>query len=62
MEDVDTQEFKEYDDEAMFLSDVIQDEHDLLFLDSYLTEAFRGRPTHPGAGSGSGFFDEGKTI
>jgi len=41
MEDVDTQELDEYDEEAMFLSDVIGEEHDLLFLDSYLREALR---------------------
>lgn len=41
MENVDTQE-DDYDDESLFLSDVIADEHELLFLDSYLREAFRG--------------------
>lgn len=43
MEDVDTQELNEHDEEAMFLSDVIADEHDLLFLDSYLRDTFRGK-------------------
>lgn len=39
MENVDTLPDNEYDDEGMFLSDVIQDEHELLLLDSYLREA-----------------------
>lgn len=40
MEDIDTHETNElYDEEEeMFLRDVIQDEHELLFLDSYLRE------------------------
>ena len=63
MEDVDTLEQNEYDDETMFLSDVIQEEHELLFLDSYLREAFRGRPAHGmGNAAGGGFFDEESTL
>lgn len=40
MEDFDTHETNElYDEEEeMFLKEVIQDEHDLLMLDSYLRE------------------------
>ncbi len=49
MEDVDTHESSDYDDETMFLSEVIQQEHELLLLDSYLRESFRGRSPH-GAG------------
>ena len=61
MEYVDTQEQSEFDDENMFLSDVIQEEHELLFLDSYLRESFNG----PGASTGStgvGIFDEESTL
>lgn len=43
MEDVDTQELNDHDEETMFLSDVIGEEYDLLFLDSYLRDTFRGR-------------------
>ncbi|MDR2894418.1 MAG: hypothetical protein LBU97_03030 [Alistipes sp.] len=42
MENVDTQELDDYDDESVFLSDVIGEEHELLFLDSYLRESLRG--------------------
>ena len=63
MEDVDTLEQNDYDDEAMFLSDVIQEEHELLFLDSYLREAFRGRSPHgTGHSTGEGVFSEESTI
>ncbi len=61
MEYVDTQEQSEFDDENMFLSDVIQEEHELLFLDSYLRESFNS----PGASAGStgvGIFDEESTL
>lgn len=53
MEDADTLELNEYDEETLFLSDVIGDEHELLFLDSYLREAFRGKSAH-GEGTGKG--------
>ncbi len=65
MEDVDTHEFSQYDDETVFLSDVIQEEHELLFLDSYLREAFRGRSLHgPGRGAAvaAEVFGAGGTI
>ncbi len=63
MEDVDTLEQNEYDDETMFLSDVIQEEHELLFLDSYLREAFRERSPHgPGHSTGGGFVNEESTL
>ncbi len=39
MEDIDTQDFNEHDEEHLFLRAVIQDDHELLFLDSYLREA-----------------------
>ncbi len=41
MEEIDTSHEKndQYDDEDMFLNEVIQDDHELLFLDSYLKEA-----------------------
>ncbi len=65
MEDVDTLEPGEYDDETMFLSDVIQEEHELLFLDSYLRESFRGR-SPLGASHGAAVtvevFGEGATL
>ncbi len=62
MEYVDTQEENEFDDENMFLSDVIQEEHELLFLDSYLRESFDGLRAYSAASAGGGFFDEEKTI
>lgn len=41
MEEFDTHETNEqYDEEEMFLHEVIRDEHELLYLDSYLKEAF----------------------
>jgi hypothetical protein len=40
MEDVDTQEMSDRDEEDMFLSDVCGNDHELLFLDSYLHESF----------------------
>jgi hypothetical protein len=39
MEDIDTLEGTEYDEENLFLHEVIQDDHELLFLDCYLREA-----------------------
>lgn len=45
MEDVDIQELTEYDEDELFLNEVIQDEHDLLFLDSYLKEALAEEKT-----------------
>lgn len=66
MENTDTQDQTEYDDETVFLSDVIQEEHELLFLDSYLREAFRGRVVSgagdPKGGSGSATFGEESTL
>lgn len=43
MEDVDTKEMNEIDEEDMFLNYVAGDEHELLYLDSYLRETF-GKP------------------
>jgi hypothetical protein len=43
MEDIDTHEANELrgdEDEDMFLQEVIQGEHELLYLDSYLKEVF----------------------
>lgn len=41
MEELDTLETNEqYDEEEIFLREVIRDEYELLFLDSYLKEAF----------------------
>jgi hypothetical protein len=54
MEDVDTQDLNEYDEEAMFLCDVCGDSHELLFLDSYLRDTFRGRRWHDGGGAVAG--------
>ncbi len=64
MEDDDTLELNEYDEETMFLSDVIQEEHELLFLDSYLRESFRAHGVHAGVGrgGGDGIFGEESTI
>ena len=46
MEEIDTNHgTNEYDDEEMFLREVIQDDHELLFLDSYLKEALGGGNT-----------------
>jgi hypothetical protein len=44
MEDIDTSELtSQYDNEdEMFLNEVAMDEHDLLYLDSYLKETFSG--------------------
>ena len=69
MEDVDTLELNEIDDETMFLSDVIQQEHELLFLDSYLRESFRTYGMHGGrsgagvgVGTGGDAFGEGSLL
>lgn len=43
MEDLDNSSAKEnrnFDEEEMFLNEVIRGEHDLLFLDTYLKESF----------------------
>lgn len=42
MEEIDTshETNDQHDDEDMFLREVIQDDHELLFLDSYLKEVF----------------------
>jgi hypothetical protein len=40
MEDVDTKEMNEHDEEDMFICDICGDDHELLFLDSYLRESF----------------------
>jgi hypothetical protein len=42
MDNIDTQELTEHDEEHMFLRDVIGDEHELLYLDSYLRDVFGG--------------------
>ena len=50
MDDVDTKDPIEHEEEDMFLCDVCDGDHELLFLDSYLRESFRafGRPGHHG--------------
>ncbi len=50
MEDVDTQEFYDHDEDTVFLCDICGDDHELLFLDSYLRDTFRGRVWHGGHG------------
>jgi hypothetical protein len=47
MEDIDTHETSErYDDEdEMFMQEVVQGEHELLFLDSYLKDVFTNSST-----------------
>ncbi len=40
MEELDKQEINEFDEEHIFLRDVVGDEHELLFLDSYLRDVF----------------------
>lgn len=45
MEDVDIQQNDDYDEEDLFLRDVISGEHDLLFLDSYMRESLRASGT-----------------
>lgn len=40
MEEVYTQEMTNHDEEHLFLREVIGDEHELLFLDSYLRDVF----------------------
>jgi hypothetical protein len=62
MEDYDTQDLNGLDDEDMLLANVIQDEHELLFLDIYLRESFRGRGMNPVVSAGGGIFDEEDTI
>jgi hypothetical protein len=58
MEDIDTQEVTNHEDEDTFLCDMCDSDHELLFLDSYLRETFRGRSFH---GSGH-LHDEGITL
>jgi hypothetical protein len=58
MEDHDTQNLSEFDDEDMFLSDVVKDEHELLFLDSYLRESFKRGRRHSTVSAADEFFDE----
>jgi hypothetical protein len=67
MEDVDTQELNGHDEENMFLCDVCGEDHELLFLDSYLREAFKGRLFHGMGGArstagGSDAFSEQSTL
>ncbi len=47
MEDIDTnhETNDRYDEDDMFLHEVIQDDHELLFLDSYLKEALGSMST-----------------
>jgi hypothetical protein len=40
MDNIDTHEITEHDDEHMFMRDVIGEEHELLYLDSYLRDLF----------------------
>jgi hypothetical protein len=65
MEDLDKNDNYEHDDETMFLSDVVREDHELLFLDSYLRDVFRGRRVHGvrEANEGGGeTFDEANTL
>ncbi len=41
MDDIDTLDPIEHEEEDMFLCDVCDGDHELLFLDSYLRESFR---------------------
>lgn len=50
MEDIDTQILKEQDEDTMFLCDVCGDDHELLFLDSYIRDVFRGQVWNRGHG------------
>ncbi len=43
MDELDTPDLNDHDEENMFLCDVCGDDHELLFLDGYLRETFRGR-------------------
>jgi hypothetical protein len=43
MDKIDSLETTDHDEEQMFLRDVIGDEHELLFLDSYLRDVFGSR-------------------
>jgi hypothetical protein len=40
MEDVDTQEMTDHDEDTLFLRDVVEGDHELLYLDSYLKDVF----------------------
>jgi hypothetical protein len=62
MEYVDTPSLNEFDDESILLSAVIQEEYELLFLDSYLRESFTGSKAFSAVNAGGGFFDEEHTI
>jgi hypothetical protein len=67
MEDVDTQDLDDHDEEDMFLCDVCGQQHEILFLDSYLRETFRGRQFHDAGGvasahSGGKEFTEQDTL
>jgi hypothetical protein len=57
MEDIDTQHLNRQDEDTAFLSDVWGDDHELLFLDSYLADVFRGR-SRDGEQGDSGISEE----
>ena len=42
MGEIDTQLLKLYDEESLFLSEVVQDDAELLLLDTWLIETFLG--------------------
>jgi hypothetical protein len=50
MEDIDKPTLNQQDEDAAFLSDVYGDDHELLFLDSYLQDTFRGHTWEGGHG------------
>ncbi len=62
MDDVDTRILNDRDEEDMFLCDVCGDDHEILFLDSYLREAFRGHGGRDSSETGNTPFDEENTI
>ena len=64
MEDIHTIEMTDHDEEQMFLRDVVGDEHELLYLDSYLRDVFGGDGAGLMAslGGGLGVAEEESTI
>ncbi len=61
MEDIDTPESTEHDDNT-FLCELCGDDHELLFLDSYLRETFRGYGAKHRAATAADPFSEEATI
>lgn len=58
MEDVDTHEQNKYDEDTMFLCEMCGDDHELLYLDSYLKDVFRGRGVYVVSGEESDRFNK----